>query len=78
MLAEFETAIDRQANGPAAHPNNPLPLAQAIQQRASQRTTQMLLALGPIPAQPRYGVASTKLRRTIACDFREPFAPQVG
>ena len=78
MSAEFETAVDRQANGPAPHPNNPLPLAQAIQERASQRTTQVVLAFGPIQAQPRHRFAPTKLQRTIACNFREPFAPQVG
>jgi hypothetical protein len=38
----------------------------------------MVLALGPIQAQPRHGFAPTELQRTIARNFREPFAPQFG
>ena len=66
VFAEFDAAVYRQSNGPAAHPNNPLPLAQAIQQHASQWTTQVVLAFGPIQAQARQGVAPAKLQNTIA------------
>jgi hypothetical protein len=61
-IPEFQAAVHGKPNRAAPHSNNPFPRTQAVQKSASQGAAEVVLPLGPIPAQARNSV--------LAADFQ--------